>query len=229
MLRRLAGRHHGPLPFEALARMWSEMIAAFTQIQADYSVAVFVDDENASMWDLARDQFGAQTPIHAYGSTREVLEQVFDGSAGVGVLPLPTDENPNPWWTHLCVEDAPQVISRLPFAGVGNVRGEPMGALAIARLPQEPTGRDRTLLAIETTEPMSRDGLSEVLDRAKINPHFTVSVRQNATMHLVELTDFVTKEDSRFELLEARDAVLRTHIIGYYAEILGPDDFSPSK
>ena len=75
MLRRLAARHSGPFPFEALARMWQEMIAAFTQIQADYTVAVFVDDDNASMWDLARDQFGAQTPIHAYSSTREVLEQ----------------------------------------------------------------------------------------------------------------------------------------------------------
>ncbi len=226
MLRRLASHHTGPFPFEALARIWSEMIAAFTQIQADYSIAVFVDDENQSMWDLARDQFGAQTPIIPIASMRDALDQVFEDKVAVAVLPAPTSENSHPWWTSLCVANAPKVISRLPFAGVGNVRGEVMAALAVAKLTCEPTGKDRTLMVIETKDPLSRQALHDLIKRAKLELKFTTSVQEEEPwMHLVEVDDFVENDDPRLELIEVRDVVQRLHIIGSYAEVIGPDDF----
>ena len=225
MLRRLAARHRGPFPFEALARMWQEMIAAFTQLQNQYNIAVFADDEHASMWDLARDQFGAQTPITAYPNTRETLNQISQGNAAVAVLPLPTEKNAYPWWTALCVQDAPKVIMRLPFSGVGNVRGEKMEALAVAHLDGEPTGRDRTLLVIETADTLSRAALTEMLNKAKLSPSFIVSAEASGWMHLVELKEFLEPNDTRLDHLGMRDAVQRTHIIGYYADIIQKADF----
>jgi len=226
MLRRLAARHKGPFPFEALARIWSEMIAAFTQIQADYSIAVFVDDDNQAMWDLARDQFGAQTPIIPISSTRDALDQVFEDKVGVAVLPAPTSENPYPWWTSLCVANAPRVISKLPFAGVGNLRGAPMEALAVARLPCEPTGNDRTLMVVETNDPLSRQALHDIIKKANLELKFTTSVQKHEPwMHLVEVDDFVKADDQRLALIVGHDVVQRVHVIGGYADILRDADF----
>ncbi|RED51571.1 chorismate mutase [Aestuariispira insulae] len=225
MLRRLAAHHRDPFPFEALARIWQEMIAAFTQIQNQYSIAVYVDDDHQSMWDLARDQFGAQTPITAFPSTREALAQVFEGRAGVAVLPLPTVKNMYPWWTALAVANAPKVISRLPFAGVGNVRGTPMEALAVASIPLQPTGRDRTLLVIESTDQMSHAGLEKILKAAKLNAVYTTSADVEGWMNLVELDEYLEADDPRLEMLEVRDSIQRTHIIGHYADVIRSQDF----
>ena len=225
MLRRLAARHRGPFPFAALARMWHEMIAAFTMLQAEYSVAVYANAREHTLWDLARDQFGSQTPMQPYPTKRDALAQLFEGKHDVAVLPLPRDGEENPWWTALAAPDAPKVVMRIPFAGVGSVRGPMRDALAVARLKLEPTGSDRTLIVVETKEALSRTGLNAILQRAKLSPHFTVSAHKDqAWYHLVELGDFVAPDDGRLELIEVRDAVVGVAIIGAYAEVLGPED-----
>ncbi len=221
MLRRLKKRHKGSFPFASLARMWQEMIAAFTQIQNSYSIAVFVDENHSSIWDMARDQFGAQTPLTAHGSMRDTLNQVFEGKSGVAVLPKPTEKNQYDWWTGLCVPKAPKIIGRLPFAGTGSMRGEKEDVFAIADIPLAPTGEDCTLLVVETQVQLSRDGLQNYLKAAGLQPYMdTVSVGAKAEgwMHLVELDGFIDANDSAIEKLEIRDSVSRTHIIGYYAK-----------
>ncbi|MDW3206504.1 MAG: chorismate mutase [Alphaproteobacteria bacterium] len=224
MLRRLAERHSGPFPFSALARMWHEMIAAFTMLQADYSVAVFANSEEHTLWDLARDQFGSQVPMTAYPTVRDALAQVFEDKHQIAVLPAPRESDDDPWWVKLSGANAPKVIMRLPFAGVGSVRGQMQDALAVARLKLEPTGSDRTLILVETSAPLSRTGLNAILQRAKLHPLFTASAPQEESwVHLVELGDFVDSKDERLELIEVRDAVVRVEVVGGYAEVLGPD------
>ena len=48
------------------------MIAAFTMLQADYSVAVFANGDEHTLWDLARDQFGSQVPMKRAGQPSEI-------------------------------------------------------------------------------------------------------------------------------------------------------------
>ncbi|MDX1737131.1 MAG: chorismate mutase [Alphaproteobacteria bacterium] len=221
MLRRLKARHKGAFPFSSLARMWQEMIAAFTQIQNSYSIAVFVDDEHQSIWDLARDQFGAQTPATAHGSIRETLIQVFEGNAGVAVLPKPTEKNPYDWWISLCVANAPKIIGRLPFSGTGSMRGEMHDVFAVADIPLAPTGDDCTMLVVETDTQLSRNGLKGYLEAAGLQPYLdTVSVGAKAEgwLHLVELEGFIEEDHPALEKLQIRDSVVHTHIIGYYAK-----------
>lgn len=223
MLRRLAARHRGPFPFAALARMWGEMIAAFTMLQADYSIACFANADEHGLWDLARDQFGSQVPMTPFQSKRDVLAQVFEGRHNVAVLPKPTEQDEDAWWTSLAAADAPKVIMRIPFAGVGTVRGRATDALAVAYLKPEPTGSDRSLVIVETAEQMSRAALSAVLQRAKLSPLSMVSIEQDGWYHLVEIGDFLLPEDSRLEMVEVRDAVKRVVIVGSYADVLGSD------
>lgn len=221
MLRRLKARHKGNFPFASLARMWQEMIAAFTQIQNSYSIAVFADEQHQAIWDMARDQFGAQTPLTAHGSMRDTLSQVVDGRAGVAVLPKPTEKNPHDWWLALCVPNAPKIIGRLPFAGTGSLRGAQEDVFAVADIPLAPTGDDCTLLAVETNTQLSRDGLQDYLKAAGLQPFLdTVSVgtASEGWLHLVELDGFIEADHAAIEKLEIRDSVLRTHVIGYYAK-----------
>jgi hypothetical protein len=56
-----------------------------------------------------------------------------------------------------------------------------------------------------------------MLRKAKLEPLFTTSCKQDRWLHLADVTDFVTTEDMRLNLLEARDMIQRVLIIGAYA------------
>jgi chorismate mutase/prephenate dehydratase len=227
MLRRLAERHRGPFPFSALARMWHEMIAAFTMLQADYSVACYANAEEHTLWDLARDQFGSQVPMTAYPTVRDTLAQVFEDKHQIAVLPAPRESEEDAWWTRLTAANAPKIVMRLPFAGVGGVRGPMQEAVAVARLKPEPSGSDRSFIVLETPEPMSRTALNALLQRANLHPLFIAMAAQDGSWaHLVELGDFVEPSDPRLEMIEMRDAVARVQIVGAYADVLGGEPLS---
>jgi chorismate mutase/prephenate dehydratase len=218
MLRRLSGRHKGPFQLSALARMWHEMIAAFTMIQASYKIAVFSDTSHHTLWDLARDQFGSQVPMTAFETRREVLQQVMNGQADVGVLPPPEEDDDHPWWTQLAVPGAPVIVQRMPFAGVGNVRGVPAEAVAIARLEPEPTGDDVSFLVFATADPVSRSTLVSKMKEASLPGVLLASLEQNGEwMHLAQVADFVAAEDERVTKFVKAGPAVAARVIGAYA------------
>lgn len=218
MLRRLNDRHTGPFQLSALARMWHEMIAAFTMIQASYKIAVFSDASHHTLWDLARDQFGSQVPMTAFETRREVLQQVMNGEADVGVLPPPEEDDEHPWWTQLAVPGAPVIVQRMPFAGVGNVRGVPAEAVAIARLDPEPTGDDVSFVVFTTVDPVSRSTLVSKLKDAKLPGVLLASLEQNGEwMHLAQVADFVAAEDDRVTTFVKAGPAVAARVIGAYA------------
>ena len=117
-------------------------------------------------WDIARDHYGSHTPMLAFGSAGAGHPRRHRGpGATVGVLPMPQEEDPDPWWRHLLSthDTAPHVIARLPFGGRGNARSDSGDALAIGRGAQQPTGRDRTLIATENAPNISRGRLFSTL------------------------------------------------------------------
>ena len=89
VIRRLVRRHKGPFPKPALVRIWREMISALIRLQGPFAVAVYAPDDRLAYWDLARDHYGALTPIVAHASTGQVVSAVTEGAAAIGVLPMP--------------------------------------------------------------------------------------------------------------------------------------------
>jgi len=221
VLRRLAQRHKGDLPFALVGRLWREIMSAFTQMQGDVRVAVYAAGEEQGLWDLARDHFGGLAPMSAHGKPREAFLKVARGEAEVGVLPWPRDED-EPWWPSLFAEDAPIVFARLPFIPGSNARGPLLDALCIGRVPLAPSAKDRTLIAVETAGPLSRTGLRELLDKAGLSHAPVQSLQPESWLHLIEVRGFVTADDRRLELVQARDAVVGLRIVGSYAEALAP-------
>ncbi len=225
ILRRLMARHTGSFPRPVLVRMWREMIAALTRLQGPFAVAVFSPEDRRGYWDVARDHFGGFVPITPVNSAVAAVRAVSEGSATVGVVPYPQEDDADPWWRFLVNADAhtPRVVARLPFAGRGNARGEARDALAVARIAHEPTGDDRTLLGIELGADLSRGRLKEHMEAVGLAPvGFCTWHARDAhghSVHLVEIADFVDEGDPRIGALVQRigDMPVRVRALGGYA------------
>jgi chorismate mutase-like protein len=74
VLRRRCASHAGPLPPAVLARLWREIISAFTRLQGPAEVALFAPRKSATYWDLARSHFGGGTPINVHASAAVVID-----------------------------------------------------------------------------------------------------------------------------------------------------------
>lgn len=220
ILRRLMARHRGRFPKAAVLRIWREVVAAHTALQGPFAVAVHIAPGELGFWDLARDHWGSQCSMTPFGSVAQVIRAVTEGQATVGVLPMPQDGESDPWWPQIASEDAatPRIVARLPFGPRGNARAEPGDALAIAKLPIEETGADRSFLIIETRGDVSRTRLISALGQAGL-PCTLFAGHAPRSQALAEVEGLVTKNDPRVSrLLELLgDAIAWVVPIGGYA------------
>jgi chorismate mutase-like protein len=210
VLRQLILRHEGAFPKAVIVRLWREIMGAVLRMQGPFSVAVYAPERAAGCWDLARDHFGSLTPASAHDSAQQVLSALATGAASVGVLPLPDSNDTQPWWPMLLGHDAkrPRIVARLPFGSGETVRGAPLEALAVAPIPVESTGRDRTVLVIEATAPMSRSALAAKIKAAGFETAVIQSwhspSEQAIWLHLVDVEGHVTDEDAQLARLATR-------------------------
>lgn len=205
VLRRLIARHHGPLPRAALVRIWRELMTAFLRLQSDFSVAVYVgtDADDGACREIARDHFGGLTTVRTNESAHQVLREVGEGRAAIGVLPLPQQDDRQPWWPMLLGRDVetPRVIARLPFVP-GSLTRTQTEALVIGRVAVEASGRDRSLIVIELVEPVSRATLRRQIDAAGLDAaflHLGLSQGGERTLNLVDVDH--NSSDAKLEKL----------------------------
>lgn len=227
ILRRLAARHHGVLPVATVLRIWREMLAATVRIETPFAVAVFAPAETAGFWDLARDHYGSLAPMAACRSLGEVIRAVTEGDAAIGILPMPREGDPDPWWRHLVLHGGkvPRVVARLPFGCCGNARGNGADALVIGHVAQQETGADRTLFAIESATGISRARFLGLLSSAGLAcTLFAAWEYAEGTLNLVEFDGFVPAADPRIARLRAQcgAALYRWLPFGGYALPLPP-------
>jgi chorismate mutase / prephenate dehydratase len=223
ILRRLAARHTGAFPLTVVVRIWREMISAFSRLQGPFAITVYAPEDKRGFWDIARDHYGSAIPMTAVNTPAAAIRTVADGTATVGVVPMPEEDDHEPWWRYLMNEDAktPRIVARLPFCGRGNARGDNHDALAIALIQHEGTGDDRTLLGIELSEDVSRGRLKDALEAAGLTVINFRSWTGRQTgggppLHLVEVADYVASNDPRLSAFRFKvgDIVLRATPIG---------------
>ena len=142
MLRRLLARHTGRLPPRTIVRMWREMLAGTTAMQAQVSAAVFDTTPGRDMTALAREHFGALTPMRVHASFAAALAELRAGTATAAVLPFPA---PGANW--FASMTGLFIVARLPF-WADRPEGVPRGdALVVATTPPDPSGADRSFIA----------------------------------------------------------------------------------
>jgi chorismate mutase-like protein len=233
ILRRLLARHRGHFPPAMLVRIWREILAGTVAMQTDFAVAVYAPDTMQGYWDLARDHYGSHTRMTALGTPSQVLRAVTEGTASVGVLPMPAEGDLEPWWPYLISADpqTPRVIARLPFADRGNARGESGDALAIGRGEPEPSALDRSLLVIETSAEMSRGRLVSALKSGGLGASFVAAVesKPGTAAHLLEFSGVLDAGDPRVgaALAPLGNAIEGTYRLGVYARPVTAEELSP--
>ncbi len=222
ILRRLIARHSGRFPAAALMRMWREMLAATVGLQTKLAIAVYAPSAASGYWDLARDHFGSHASMTAFDSVGQVIRAVTDKHASIGILPMPSEDDTDPWWRFIVSSDAatPRVLARLPFAGRGNARAAGGDALAVGSGALEPTGADRSLVVVETRGEVSRARLFSAFSASGLTCNFFAAFDPGGgtTLNLVELTDFLAPDDKRLAAFTAQvgDAVERILSLGSY-------------
>ena len=222
IIRRLVERGGSAFPPATLVRMWRELLAATVRLQGTFAVAVYAPPDKPGFWDLARDHFGSHTPMQAYGSAAQVIGAVIEGQGTVGVLPMPQEGDPDPWWRYMLSmrEDAPHVIARLPFGARGNARTDGADALAIGRGAPQPSGRDCTLIVTENAERISRGRIVSLLSQLGLRCSLLASCdHADGANCLIELDGFVPLADPRMATLRDRlgPALSRLLPFGGYA------------
>jgi len=217
VLRRLLARHDGPFPRVALVRIWRELISVYAAMQGPYALAAYADGADQTCWDLARAQFGGHGEMTALTNPRDVVARVSGGAAALGVVPMPRDDDAECWWRSLCVADAPRVVARLPFVPGSNARNGDAGAYAIARVPLDESGDDRSLLVIESEDALRGENLRDLLTGESLRAGAIVSNHEDVWLYLVEVEGFVAPDDAVLRRLEEHPAVARACVIGGFA------------
>lgn len=227
ILRRLVARHKGRFPRAVLVRLWRELFSGAVMMQGEFAVGVSALEEMPDYWDIARDHFGSHTPMIAFHSVGEVLRSLVEGRIAAAVLPLPAEGEKAPWWPLLVNSGAaaPRVFARLPFAGRGSARGDGgFDALALGHGAPDPTGEDRSLIALELDGDLSRARLIAALKGAGLTVTLLAEHKgAGSAWNLLEIDDMVEEGDSRLgAALAPLPMVVRIVHLGFYAKPFAP-------
>ncbi|MCX8503119.1 MAG: hypothetical protein EBU34_10760 [Alphaproteobacteria bacterium] len=145
MMRALAERHHGLLPFDTVESIWRVIISTFTYVQAPYAVHADISVGDAPMRDTARFHFGFTVPYHTHATADDVIHAVGQAAGDLGIFSVQTD---GPWWLGLVGEGTPKIIARLPFVErPDHPAGTPV--FVISKPLADAAVRDRVLYAAQ--------------------------------------------------------------------------------
>lgn len=223
--KRLAQAAQDPLPGAVFARIWRELIAAYCRLQGPLQVAVCAPTKSVGYWDLARDHFGSATRMNLFHSPTLVLRAVSEGDGTVAILPMPRDDDDDPWWRHLGTgpEPAPRVVGRLPFTANPGARFEDLQAVVVARVAAEDSGDDVSWLVVAAEERLARRSLNDLVQAAGLDAHVLAGHDEAAagvgTFYLLEANGHVAAGDARLAALtqKLKSARGRVTPVGAYA------------
>ncbi len=213
MVRALLGRPQGKLPEGFVARLWREMISAFTLVESPFKVAVYAPDKGDDLWDVARDHFGSFTPLVEFDSAVAAIKAVLANKVSIAVVP-PPGANEKDSWLPLLAGDKKNpltVFATLPFEvlkpGRTNARRSLPAGLIVGNLYPELTGDDRSFLAMQCVHVPEAE-MRRLVGKAgykarQILAHQTGRGSTAPTAYLAEVDGFVGRNDTRLGRLRA--------------------------
>ncbi len=225
ILRRLLARHTGAMPAQAVVRFWREIFAAALVIEGGQTVAVCAGPEESDLPALAREHFGALTPVRKHRNPAQALADIERGTAQVAVLPPPSEDAEGGWWTSLGTGHRQLfVIAKLPFwarRGEGLPAGE---AFVVATIRPDASASDRGFIAFETSPEISRTKILGNLAAAGFAAGQIWLRRDGEARNvvLVEVDGLVDEDDARLGQIAGLEGA--AWVIGGYAV---PLDVSP--
>ncbi len=206
VMNALIQRHSGPMPKASLLRIWREIIGASANLQSPMRIVVAALRDPVTAFDAARGLYGMAAPLTLAESPRQVLRALATGSAQLGVLPAPGQQDASNWWTSLV--DAPfgaRIIARLPFLSTADGQADAERFVVLAQAPAEPSGDDFSYLGLLCRNKLSSDGLAAKFSQIGLTGHRLAMINgeNGAAYHLAEVDGFLTGDDPRLVELQA--------------------------
>ena len=222
--QRLAAASGDALPGAVFARIWRELISAYCRLQGPLQVAVCAPVKSVGYWDLARDHFGSATKMSLFHSPTLVLRAVGEVEGMVGLLPMPHDDDTNPWWRHLATGPEPslRVVARLPFTANPGARFEDLQAVVVARVAEEHSGDDVSWLVVSAEERISRRSLNDLGQTVGFDAQVLAGHDEGSAadyFYLLEVAGHVGRNDARLAKLADKLKAARGRVtpVGAYA------------
>jgi len=213
ILRRLLARHQGPLPGQAITRVWRELFAAALIIEGGQTIAVCDGEGGVDRLSLAREHFGPLTPLRRHHNPAQTLADITRDTAQLAVLPAPSeaDDGHGGWWPMLTASGEHRlfVIAKLPF-WTQRAEGSPVGeAYVVAAIKPDPSGDDRGLISLELAADTSRTKVNTMIKDAGFAPGpvwIRRAVGDTRIRALVEVAGFLGDDDPRLAAISGLDA-----------------------
>jgi chorismate mutase / prephenate dehydratase len=206
MVRRMAHHNNPELPDpRALAQIWRLIIASAINIEEKSCVSSLSTETNRECYWLAREYFGAFTPSLERPTAAEVVQDVLENRATVGVIPLWLRDGAQPWWVRILSGDSsPKVFAKLPFIQLAPSAKVPL--VAIGLVEPEDTGDDESLWVISAESKISFSEIELFLTEASIPYIFMENYRTVGmpTLHhyLFKIEGFMPEKDKRAQQLK---------------------------
>lgn len=221
IIRRLLGRHSGALPRVGIVRLWRELLAATTSTQVGLAISVCATTANGDCTALAREHFGALTPLRMRAAAAAAIAEVSAGRATAAVLPMPVEaEAPEAaWWTTLLRRGEPRlhIVARLPFWAPRPEGAPDAQALVLAASAADASSSDRSLLGFAMPPDIGRARLAAAFAAVGFVPNSVLMRRDGDGLSrgLVDVEGYVADGDPRLPRLEG--SVQRPVVLGSYA------------
>ncbi len=226
MLRRLMERISQPFPKMAVAALWRIIIGASLNIEQKLQVSVHVHDGDVTPYWYSREYFGAFTSLITHHTSAQVMSDLAQDKANVGVLFLPQGTETDSWWCNINPERHKlHVFAHIPFVqhhSEWHLSDSPR-LVALAKVEPEETGDDRTLVVLKVSATLSQakimqhlatDAL-EAVCLASANPHDIASSRK---YYLLEVKGFLLKKQVLLEAwIRSIDKTASVTLLGSYA------------
>ncbi len=174
ILRRLLARHGGKLPRATLVRIWRELLAATTALQAPLPLAAALDGAGI---EVLRGHFGLGAPVAVLPDEDAAIAAALAGRAALAAVP-----EGGRWWRAVDPVRL-QATARLPFFGAAAAP-----VLLLSPTPPDPSGEDASLLRLPAA------GAAAALAEAGLPPR---ALRAEDGLALAEVAGFLSAADPR--------------------------------
>ncbi|NDF11527.1 MAG: hypothetical protein EB060_01760 [Proteobacteria bacterium] len=228
MVRRMVKESDGKLPPTVVAHLWRTIISSAINIEEHANISAVATHENSECYWMAREYFGAFTPTTKRSSTMEVVRDIVEERATVGVLPVWDEESPKPWWTRLVdTENPPYVFAKLPFIKLAPSKKSPM--FSIGYVQPEATDDDHSLYVLLLEETITFDSAKPHVEEILKVPftvieHYRQVGSPNMRYYLLDFEDYIDPKDARLAACTdrlnkkyAKNANARLQFLGAYA------------
>jgi chorismate mutase len=202
VMRRIVGRHRGPFPASAVVRIWREIIGGLLGLQGELTVTASAPE----LIDMAREHFGSGAMLRRCASSAAAIRALGQHRTTAALFPWPGSAADQRWWLGIAKADA-RVVAALP------VLGDRPTALVLANAPPEPSGDDRTLIAVRGTA--TSKAISRALAHAKLAGG--VIARDDGAA-LIDVDGFIAGDSPSLIALRVGLGVKAVTVIGAYAK-----------